>query len=122
LAGRTALSIRISYYLPRKKTIWIPRNSRLWYGELYVVVEGWKELDLSDPTVDSLLQSSNVELLRRYRNGVFHFQREYFDERFLGLIRDGQDAAAWVLDLNQSFSAFFLNKFREWKEAKAIDG
>ena len=48
----------------------------LWYGGLYVVIEGWKELGLSDPHVDDLLRSSNVELLKRYRHGTFHFQRD----------------------------------------------
>lgn len=80
-----------------------------WYGELYVVIEGWKKLGLSEPEVDALLASPNVELLRRYRNGVFHFQKEYFDERFLGFMRDGQNAAAWVSALNRAFGAYFLN-------------
>jgi hypothetical protein len=44
-----------------------------WYGGLYVVIEGWRELKLTDNTIDILLQSPNVELLRRYRNAVFHF-------------------------------------------------
>jgi hypothetical protein len=37
----------------------------LWYGMLYVVVEGWQEAKLSDPEVDILLASPNTELLRR---------------------------------------------------------
>jgi hypothetical protein len=63
-----------------------------WYAELYVVIEGWKELGLSDTDVDALLASPNVNLLRLYRNGVFHFQRDYFDERFQGFMRDGENA------------------------------
>jgi hypothetical protein len=82
-----------------------------WYGELHVVIEGWKALGLSDPNVDALLASPNVELLRRYRNGVFHFQKDYFDERFLGFMRDGENAASWVFDLNRAFGAYFLRKF-----------
>jgi hypothetical protein len=46
-----------------------------WYGDLYVVIEGWTALGLSDIKIDALLKSPNVELLRRYRNGVFHFQK-----------------------------------------------
>ena len=53
-----------------------------WYGGLYAVIEGWQELGLTDPTIDRLLESPNVELLRRYRNGVFHYQMTYFDDRF----------------------------------------
>src|ERR1700688_3247229 len=60
-----------------------------WYGGLYVVIEGWRELELTDTAIDELLQSSNVELLRRYRNGVFHFQRDYNDERFRAFMEEG---------------------------------
>lgn len=81
-----------------------------WYGEVFVVIEGWKELGLADPAVDALLASPNVELLRRYRNGVFHFQKDYFDERFLAFMRDGKDAAGWVGALNRAFGAYFLNR------------
>jgi hypothetical protein len=90
-----------------------------WYGELYVVVEGWKELGLSDPAVDALLASPNVNLLRRYRNGAFHFQKNYFDERFLEFIRDGKDAAAWVGDLNRAFGDYFIRRFSQQQTASA---
>jgi hypothetical protein len=46
----------------------------LWYGMLFVVIEGWREANLSDPEVDRLISSPNTELLRRFRNGIFHFQ------------------------------------------------
>ena len=35
-----------------------------WYGGLYIVIEGWKALNLSDTTIDELLKSPNVKLLR----------------------------------------------------------
>ena len=59
-----------------------------------MVIEGWQELGLADPAVDRLLMSPKVDLLRRYRDGVFHFQPDYFDSRFMDFIRQGQDAAA----------------------------
>lgn len=80
-----------------------------WYGGLYVVVEGWRELKLSDAAIDQLLSSRNADLLRRYRNGVFHFQKKYYDERFTALIRDGEDVVDWVRTLNREFGRFFLN-------------
>jgi hypothetical protein len=55
-----------------------------WYAGLYVLIDGWRTLGLHDDEIDRLLDSPNVDLLRRYRNGVFHFQRTYFDERFVG--------------------------------------
>jgi hypothetical protein len=83
-----------------------------WYAALYVVIDGWRDLKLTDVAIDGLLSSPNVGLLKRYRHGVFHYQRRYFDERFLGFIRDGQDAVAWVRTLNREFGRFFL----EWAE------
>ena len=53
-----------------------------WYGALYVVVEGYYELRLNDATINQLLKSPNVSLLRRFRNGAFHFQADYFHSRF----------------------------------------
>jgi hypothetical protein len=82
----------------------------LWYGELYVVVEGFQELGLSDPGIDALFASPNLDLLRRYRNGVFHFQKEYFDERFIKFIRDGENAASWVSDLTQALGTYLLRE------------
>lgn len=80
-----------------------------WYGGLYVVIEGWKQLKLEDNKIDSLLGSSNVELLRRYRNGVFHFQKQYNDERFEAFYREGKDTVKWIRSLNLEFGRFFLN-------------
>lgn len=79
-----------------------------WYGGLYVVIEGRKELGFTDEAVDRLLGSPNVDLLRRYRNGVFHFQRQYNDQRFLHLITQGTNVVQWVRDLNQQLGRYFL--------------
>jgi len=79
-----------------------------WYAGLYVVVEGWQELGLSEPTIDNLLMSPNVDLLRRYRNGVFHFQKEYYDDRFVGFIGQGVEVVRWVRDLTLHLGRYFL--------------
>ena len=92
-----------------------------WYGGLYVVVEGWGELRLADSDVDALLASPNVELLRRYRNGVFHYQRRYWDERFQELIRDGEKVVNWVHELNREFGRWLLEWF-ERRERRSEQG
>ena len=78
-----------------------------WFSSLYVVIEGWKELGMKDERVDALLHSRHVKLLRRYRNGVFHFQRDYFDERFMGFFRDGIDRLDWIRRLHMEFESYF---------------
>lgn len=89
-----------------------------WYAGLFVVIEGWREMGLQDQEIANLLDSPNVDLLRRYRNGVFHFQRTYFDERFLAFIRDGEDVVDWVRSLNSAFGRFFLNAFQAEPEGQ----
>lgn len=79
-----------------------------WYAGLYVVIEGWRQLRLSDPLIDEFLKSQNVGLLKRYRHGVFHFQRNYFDKRFTDFMAEGQSAVDWVRDLNKALGTFFL--------------
>ena len=79
-----------------------------WYCGLYAVIEGWKDLGLSDEAVDRLLHSPNVALLRRYQNGTFHFLKNHFDERFLGFLRDGEDPVAWIRELSDELKQYFL--------------
>jgi hypothetical protein len=77
-----------------------------WYGALYVVVEGWQELKLSDSEVDKLLSSSNVNLLRRFRNSVFHYQKSYMSDKFLDFT-GAEDTVPWVHDLTNAMGAYF---------------
>ncbi len=80
----------------------------LWYGMMYVVIEGWKELELNDTRIDKLLLSKNVDLHRKYRNGTFHFRKDYFDiKRFLPFI-ESSDSAKWIRELREAFSEYFL--------------
>jgi len=79
-----------------------------WYGALYVVIEGWQELELQDPEINKLLEHSNVGLLRRYRNGSFHYQKDYFDDRFEGFMAE-KDSVEWVRTLNKAFGRYFLD-------------
>ena len=83
-----------------------------WYGGLFVIIEGWIELALHDPDIDRLLDSPNVELLKRYRNGVFHFQRDYLDERFFRFF-EASDTATWVHELNNNLGRFFKQKISQ---------
>lgn len=82
----------------------------LWLSLLYVLVEGWEELKLQDPKVGGLIASPNRELLRRFRNGAFHFQPDYFDARFLEFIDGTNDSAAWAKQLHEAIGEGFLNR------------
>lgn len=76
-----------------------------WYGSVYVVVEGYVELQYADPEVDNLLKSHRKDSLRRYRNGVFHFQPKFIDKRFTELLTD-EEHVAWVHKLHRALRRF----------------
>jgi hypothetical protein len=83
-----------------------------WYGSLYVVIEGWRQLRLTDPKIDPLLLSPNVRFLKKYRDGVFHFQRNYFDYRFIGFMEKAQDSVDWVRTIHSELGEYFLRRNR----------
>jgi hypothetical protein len=74
-----------------------------WYAGLYVVCEGWQELKLSDPEIDSLLASPHLALLKRFRHGVYHFQPDYFDKRLMNPFVLGKDFDDWIESLTGAF-------------------
>jgi len=82
-----------------------------WYGALYAVIEEWEKSNLHDPEIDRLLDSPNVELLKRYRNGAFHFQKDYFDDKFFNFIAK-EGTATWVEELNEKLNEYFLREIR----------
>lgn len=78
-----------------------------WYGALYVAVEGWRELGLTDPIIDPLINDPAIDLLKRYRNGAFHYQKNYFDDRFAAFMAE-QTSVTWIRKLNLEMGRFFL--------------
>lgn len=83
-------------------------NTRMivWLALLYVVVEGYKELEIQDPRVDYFLSFDvRVVELRRFRNCIFHFQRDPDDPR-LGQFLDREACLGWAHELSRSLEAF----------------
>jgi hypothetical protein len=85
-----------------------------YYAGLYVVCEGWQELKLADPEIDDLLASPHLDVLKRFRHGVYHFQADYFDKRLMSAFVLGEDFDRWVDSLTAAFHRF-LN---EWTESQ----
>jgi len=81
----------------------------LWYGMLYVVVEGWRDAGLSDPEVDRLLASPNTELLRRFRNGMFHFQNDqWLPTKLSDFFVPTNRTVEWVRTLTAEFRRYLM--------------
>ena len=76
-----------------------------WLSALHVVVEGFKELKL-DATQVPGLSDPRVDQLRLFRNGCFHYQRDY--KKFAPFLSGDLEAFRWAEELHQQFGAFFL--------------
>jgi hypothetical protein len=86
-----------------------------WFATLYVVVEGMQELQLTNPPLSTLLKDDDkLQKLRRFRNGVYHYQTDYFDNR----IRDFLSAPYmdWASELHGQLSQFF----HDWFESRGM--
>ncbi|GAB6283257.1 MAG: hypothetical protein STSR0008_20170 [Ignavibacterium sp.] len=82
-----------------------------WYSSLWVVIEGWKELSLSDKYVDELLTSAPryMDLLKRHRNGVFHYQPNLLHKKLVDFLDAGEGAMFWVHLLHNEFCRFYFD-------------
>lgn len=82
-----------------------------WFATLYVVVEGMQQLDLTDPTLTTLLNDGDkLQKLRRFRNGVYHYQTDYFDNRINDFL--AKSYTDWATDLHAGLSQYFLDWFK----------
>lgn len=85
-----------------------------WYGGLYVVCEGWKDLGLKDQAIDKLLDDPKLELLRRFRNAAFHYQKDYLSTKYLEFTGDSE-SVEYVRSLSKELGRWFLNWFKNHK-------
>ncbi len=81
----------------------------LWYGMLYVVIEGWIDLKLENFRINKQLEDPILNELKRFRNGIFHFQNNYFDKRFIDFISN-KNSVKWIRETHDEFSKWFLQK------------
>lgn len=85
----------------------------LWYGCLYVVIEGWKNFGFSDSLVDSILEEKEkVNLLGGVRNDIFHPQKSYLPSRSLKMLRS-QAFVQWVRQVHKNLGIALIRKLNE---------
>ncbi len=73
-----------------------------WLASLFVVVDGWKSLKISEPNIDKMIDV-HLDSLRRFRNAVFHFQLE--DRKHTQFFE--LDKFNWAEELHAALRAFF---------------
>jgi len=74
-----------------------------WASSLYVVIEGWETAKFKHPVVDALLGVSNYrDVLRKLRNGTFHYQPALISPKITEFFQS-MDVTAWSHFLHQEF-------------------
>jgi hypothetical protein len=77
------------------------------YGLIFVVVEGYKELNFTNERVDSLLAKEDfVDALRLFRNATFHYQKQAIPEKAMKFL-ELKESESWIRELHLSFKLFF---------------
>lgn len=90
-----------------------------WFSTLYVVIEGYRSLKLNDDAIEKLLEDKDkVDILRRYRNTIFHFQPEYFDDRNVAFMNSANTILPWLKELRIAFAKFI----ERWFETHDFEG
>ena len=89
-----------------------------WYSSLFVVIEAYESIGMTDPVIDALLAHPGDYrgLLKRYRNGIFHYQADLIDSRLLNLLDRGEEHVLWVYSLHEEFNRLL----RAWITSYAI--
>jgi hypothetical protein len=80
-----------------------------WFASLWVVAEGYSELGIQDNFIQSILRNppGHADLLRRCRNGVYHFQPDLLAPRLAAFLSATQSALAWAHALHSELIRLF---------------
>jgi hypothetical protein len=82
----------------------------VWYALLYVVIEGYLELNGDDEEVDKLLANEEmVSLLRRFRNATFHYQENPLSDKLIDFLL-AEDSHEWPRHVNAALEQYFMRK------------
>jgi hypothetical protein len=90
-----------------------------WFSALCTCIEGYNEIGIADPDINKLLQNQKTkDILRKYRNVTYHFQRELFDDREVDFIHNAHEVVPWVAQLRLALWKFVGN----WNDTHKYDG
>ena len=78
------------------------------YSAIYLVIEGWKDLKLSDEKINELINSPNTDKLMLLRNDTFHYQKEPLSTKLIQFFGSEEEATEkWINELYGEFGRFF---------------
>jgi hypothetical protein len=81
----------------------------VFYGLLYVVVEGYREVGQPSEAIDKLLEEDHVNRLRLFRNAVFHYQKEPISPKLLGFLTQ-PESEVWIKKLHREFEKYLRER------------
>jgi phage/plasmid-associated DNA primase len=84
---------------------------------VYVLSDAWSDLRLKEARIDRLLTSEHLSVLKRYRNAVFHYQKDIHDSRVTDFTKSGP--VQWVMELGDAYQEFF-DRHNEEIDVEAI--
>jgi hypothetical protein len=81
-----------------------------WLASEYVVLEGWQALGLKSKQISRVLDAypEHLDLLRRCRNAVYHFQERPLDPRFSMFMKDENEELRWTAALHFEFQGYLI--------------
>lgn len=78
-----------------------------WYASLYVVADGYCELKLQNRLIGPLFSTEHIEILRLFRNGMFHYQAECYHTKLMDMLTGYEENVVWLDMLDVAFRVFF---------------
>jgi hypothetical protein len=81
-----------------------------WLASLYVVAEGWQEIKIPDAVISDLIAKYDdyYKLMRRFRNGVYHFQHKPLSEKLTDFLEAKSEGTLWAEALLFEFKRFLV--------------
>lgn len=84
----------------------------VYYALLYVVIEGYRDLNIEDNKINSLLKETEyIDALRVFRNGIFHYQKDPIPEKVLRFL-ELKDSEIWIKEINKAFKSYFETELK----------
>jgi hypothetical protein len=82
----------------------------VYYAMIFVVLEGYLELKLSDTRVDSLIKdTAKVDTLRRFRNATFHYQSNPLSPKLMDHL-DQDRQGEWTRALAKALTSYLVSE------------
>lgn len=83
-----------------------------WYGALWSLIEGYKELGYSHNQVKLLITSNDLVLtnLKAYRHSTFHYEKIYNNSSLTAGLLEDTKSVKWLTELHDAFNDYVIKE------------